>query len=122
MCGLIAVLSKNHGEVSYTIIEPDLITCREMLDTLKFRGPDEQRLVQFGPAVLGHTRLSIIDLSTGSQPIYNEDKTVAVLLNGEIYNFLELKNDLGKRAIIFLLNQIPKLSYICMRRWVKMFF
>jgi asparagine synthase (glutamine-hydrolysing) len=98
VCGLITLLRKGHADPNESGIGPILSICRDMLDTLKFRGPDEQTLVQFGPAILGHTRLSIIDLSTGSQPIYNEDKTVAVVLNGEIYNFLELRNELESKG------------------------
>ncbi len=69
-----------------------------MLDTLAFRGPDEKSLVQMGSVFLGHTRLSIIDLVSGSQPIFNEDKSVAVVLNGEIYNFRTLRDDLIKKG------------------------
>ena len=99
MCGLITLLRKGQTDPNKSEIGPNLLgICRDMLDTLKFRGPDEQTLVQFGPAILGHTRLSIIDLSTGSQPIYNEGKTVAVLLNGEIYNFLELRDELESKG------------------------
>jgi len=99
VCGLITLLRKGQTDPNKSEIGPNLLgICRDMLDTLKFRGPDEQTLVQFGPAILGHTRLSIIDLSTGSQPIYNEGKTVAVLLNGEIYNFLELRDELESKG------------------------
>ena len=72
-----------------------------MLDTLQMRGPDECNLVKFGSTVLGHTRLSIIDLETGSQPLYNANKTIAVLLNGEIYNFHELRSELQRIGYCF---------------------
>ena len=75
--------------------------CEEMLETLRFRGPDEQQLVRTGSVILGHTRLSIIDLSTGTQPIFNEDETVAVVLNGEIYNFPELRRNLEAHGHAF---------------------
>ena len=87
MCGLISIFDKSN----YTDYKRDWDldeTCKAMLSKLKFRGPDEANLVRIGPVVLGHTRLSIIDLMTDSQPIYNEDKTIAVVLNGEIYNFI----------------------------------
>jgi len=73
----------------------------EMLATLRFRGPDERQLVRMGAAMLGHTRLSIIDLTTGTQPIFNEDNQIAVVLNGEIYNFPELRHELEDRGHIF---------------------
>src|SRR5712692_8395514 len=71
---------------------------RRMTTTLAHRGPDADGFF-FGPGVaLGHRRLSIIDLSTGDQPIFNEDGTRAVVFNGEIYNFRELRADLEARG------------------------
>jgi asparagine synthase (glutamine-hydrolysing) len=72
-----------------------------MLETLAFRGPDESSTAVMGSACLGHTRLSIIDLQTGAQPIYNEDRSVAVLLNGEIYNYQELREQLRGSGHLF---------------------
>lgn len=95
MCGLISLYFKN-GEVSQAVAADTMKMAGSMLDTLRMRGPDDYRLVQMGSAFLGHSRLSIIDLQTGSQPIYNEDGTIAVLLNGEIYNFQELRVELEK--------------------------
>jgi asparagine synthase (glutamine-hydrolysing) len=67
---------------------------RRMTSTLGHRGPDADGFL-FGDGVaLGHRRLSIIDLSTGDNPIYNEDGTRAVVFNGEIYNFQALRADL----------------------------
>src|SRR5215470_13587557 len=64
-----------------------------MIGALAHRGPDGvgEYHSPSGLAALGHRRLSIIDLATGGQPIYNEDRTVAVVLNGEIYNFQGLR-------------------------------
>lgn len=95
MCGLIALYFKHGLAANNTEI---VGIARRMLDTLSKRGPDENHLVREGNALLGHARLSIIDLQTGSQPIYNEDRTIAVLLNGEIYNFHELRKGLEKRG------------------------
>ncbi len=72
-----------------------------MLKKLRHRGPDDEGIVQMGSAILGHRRLSIIDLNTGSQPMFNEDGTVAVILNGEIYNFRELRCELEKKGHSF---------------------
>ena len=58
-----------------------------MADTLNHRGPDDKGVYVHGPVGLGHTRLSIIDLSTGQQPITNEDQTLWIVFNGEIFNF-----------------------------------
>ena len=77
-------------------VESDLI--QSMMDIIIHRGPDGQGKYVHGPVGLGHCRLSIIDLNTGDQPICNEDKTVWVVYNGEIYNFSELRNDLELRG------------------------
>jgi len=64
--------------------------------TLVHRGPDDEGLVQRGPVALAARRLSIIDLAHGHQPIANEDGSVAVVQNGEIYNYRELKRELER--------------------------
>jgi asparagine synthase (glutamine-hydrolysing) len=67
-----------------------------LTDVLSHRGPDGSGYYVQGPVGLGHRRLSIIDLAGGTQPIFNEDATVAVVLNGEIYNYLELRCELER--------------------------
>jgi asparagine synthase (glutamine-hydrolysing) len=67
---------------------------RSMCDQIRHRGPDDEGYHLDGGCGLGMRRLSIIDLSTGHQPISNEDRTVWVVFNGEIYNFHELRSDL----------------------------
>ncbi len=70
-----------------------------MCDAMVHRGPDDHGLRVDGPCALGHRRLSIIDLRPeGAQPMTNEDDTVSVVVNGEFYNFLELRNDLEARG------------------------
>ena len=63
--------------------------------SLRHRGPDADGLHLEPGVALGHRRLSIIDLSTGQQPLYNEDGSVAVVFNGEIYNFHDLAKELA---------------------------
>lgn len=85
MCGICGKLNfeRNHR------VSPELI--RGMLDTIRHRGPDDEG-TYFGSQVgLGHRRLSIIDLSTGHQPLSNEDGSVWIVFNGEIYNYQELR-------------------------------
>lgn len=65
------------------------------------RGPDSEGLLVTNGVALGMRRLAIIDLVTGEQPAWNEDKTVAVVLNGEIYNYREIREDLEKRGHSF---------------------
>jgi asparagine synthase (glutamine-hydrolysing) len=72
-----------------------------MRDVMHHRGPDDAGLFVRGPIGLGHRRLSIIDLSGGRQPIDNEDGSVTVVFNGEIYNFKELREDLQARGHLF---------------------
>lgn len=71
---------------------------RCMTDTIVHRGPDDEGFHVRGNIGLGMRRLSIIDVAGGHQPIYNEDGTVAIVFNGEIYNFLELRQGLESRG------------------------
>jgi asparagine synthase (glutamine-hydrolysing) len=89
MCGLCGVVRPRGVEAS------DL---RPMLASLVHRGPDDEGLHVEAGAGLGHRRLSIIDLGGGHQPIANEDETVWIVLNGEIYNYRELRDDLLARG------------------------
>ena len=76
-----------------------------MLEEIKHRGPDARNTYQCQRGVLGHVRLSIIDLSeNGTQPMFNEDGTVALVFNGEIYNYLELREELKKAGHVFANN------------------
>ena len=85
MCGIFAFVGPGCDE-------PMLIRCT---DRLIHRGPDARGIWSDGLASLGHRSLKIIDLSTNSaQPMFNEDNTIAVVFNGEIYNFPELRNQL----------------------------
>lgn len=72
-----------------------------MLRPITHRGPDGQGVYLDGPAGLGHLRLSIIDLSTGDQPMTNEDSTVWIVFNGEIYNYQALREQLVARGHTF---------------------
>ena len=69
-----------------------------MMNALSHRGPDGRGTYASGPVGLGHTRLAIIDLNTGAQPISNEDNTIWVVYNGEIYNFPALRDELIKQG------------------------
>lgn len=72
-----------------------------MTDSIVHRGPDEEGVFADRNVGLGMRRLSIIDLSSGSQPIYNEDRSVVIVYNGEVYNFPELRKDLESKGHIF---------------------
>jgi asparagine synthase (glutamine-hydrolysing) len=76
----------------------------EMCETIVHRGPDDEGIYTHGRVGLGMRRLSIIDLSMGHQPIHNEDKTIWIVFNGEIYNFPELRARLEARGHRFYTN------------------
>lgn len=94
MCGICGKLSFNSTEVSRELIQ-------NMNSRLIHRGPDEDGFYHERDFGMGMRRLKIIDLSTGSQPIYNETKDVVVILNGEIYNYIELRDSLEKAGHTF---------------------
>lgn len=87
MCGIAGVFCE--GDVA------DERNLSRMKNSLVHRGPDGEGIYCDGPVGLAHRRLSIIDLSTGHQPIFNEDETVAVVFNGEIYNYPSLRQSLS---------------------------
>src|SRR5580658_6198369 len=88
MCGICGKLFHDpHARVS-----PDLV--RRMTQSIAHRGPDGVGTHFSGPVGLGHLRLAIIDLNTGAQPMTNEDRTLWIVFNGEIYNFPELRREL----------------------------
>src|SRR5271168_3095452 len=84
ICGVVGLDSKLDGEA----------VVRRMLAAIVHRGPDEEGFLSALPIIIGSRRLSIIDLPGGSQPIWNEAGTLAVVYNGEIYNFRELRQEL----------------------------
>ena len=89
MCGIAGMLATSPGAA------PDGEAVRRMCDAMVHRGPDDHGYLSWGPCALGHRRLSIIDLRPeAAQPMTNEDDSVAVVVNGEIYNFQELRREL----------------------------
>lgn len=74
---------------------------KKMMDKIIYRGPDSSGIYTDTDVGLGFRRLSIIDLSDGTQPIYNEDKTKVILFNGEIYNYQEIKEELINKGHTF---------------------
>jgi asparagine synthase (glutamine-hydrolysing) len=92
MCGIAGIANTEPGA------RPDAETIRLMCNTLIHRGPDDEGLYVRGEVGLGIRRLSIVDIACGHQPIHNEDETVWVVFNGEIYNFPELRRELQSRG------------------------
>ena len=92
MCGICGIINTDREKS----IDKDIL--RKMNNSLSHRGPDEEGYLLKGNVGLGMRRLSIIDVKGGHQPIYNEEKTVCIVCNGEIYNYVELRKDLEKRG------------------------
>lgn len=84
MCGITAIWGKN-----------DTALARQIMESLNHRGPDASGVASWPQATLGHRRLSIMDPVGGHQPIFSEDETIAIVANGEIYNFVSLKEALS---------------------------
>jgi asparagine synthase (glutamine-hydrolysing) len=93
MCGIAGIYNfKDSKEVDQTLL-------RRMADVMQHRGPDADGIYVNGNIGLGHRRLSIIDLSeAGRQPMFSDDKQLAIVFNGEIYNFLDYRTELQKRG------------------------
>ncbi|MCL5126443.1 MAG: asparagine synthase (glutamine-hydrolyzing) [Deltaproteobacteria bacterium] len=92
MCGIIG------GCLKTSVPVHDI---NESLDSMSHRGPDDSGVYQDGNVFLGNRRLSIIDLSGGHQPVFSEDKSVVVVFNGEIYNYIELISFLESKGHVF---------------------
>jgi len=135
MCGICGIINFNGKPISQNLIQ-------QMNNTLIHRGPDDegyyfsQRLGSRGqrigdkPSVaLTHRRLSIIDLDTGHQPMSNEDGTVWIVFNGEIYNFIELREKLIKRGHQFctksdtevIIHAYEEYGTNCLKHFIGMF-
>jgi asparagine synthase (glutamine-hydrolysing) len=91
MCGIAGMVNSDHGGV-------EAATIHRMCQSIVHRGPDDEGVFVKDGAGLGVRRLSVIDLAGGHQPVFNEDKTVCVVYNGEIYNSPELRVELEGRG------------------------
>jgi len=95
MCGIAGVVHSS----------PDVRAClRESLKQLVHRGPDDSGVYEHGRTALGMTRLSVIDVAGGHQPIVSVDENLAIVFNGEIYNYLELREELRRAGRTFRTN------------------
>lgn len=95
MCGIAGVVNLGDGP------KPSLEELQRMAGALHHRGPDERGVYRDRVAGLAHTRLSIIDLASGQQPLCNEDGTLWATFNGEIFNYVELREELLKLGHVF---------------------
>lgn len=97
MCGFVGFVGKESKEDKKKII-------KDMADMIVHRGPDSEGYFVDEKVALGFRRLSIIDLDKGNQPIYNEDKSMVIVFNGEIYNYREIKEELIRKGHKFKTN------------------
>jgi len=95
MCGIVGMFNRSGRQAASEF------NLRQMLALLRHRGPDEFGILLDREAGLGNARLSIIDLRGGSQPIANEDETLWIVFNGEVFNYLELREELLARGHCF---------------------
>lgn len=98
MCGIVGYLDLSSAHAA----EREVLV--SMADVITHRGPDASGYFISGSTGLGFRRLAIIDLEGGAQPILNEDESVALICNGEIYNYRELRHDLQQRGHLFRTN------------------
>ncbi|MBA2613507.1 MAG: asparagine synthase (glutamine-hydrolyzing) [Bacteroidetes bacterium] len=92
MCGITGIL---HFDKQRTV---DDLKLKKITEIINYRGPDGDGFYFNKNIGLGHRRLSIIDLSTGNQPMYSHDKNIVIVLNGEIYNYIELRKELIEKG------------------------
>lgn len=123
MCGIVGIYNLRQNPV-------DSFLLQKMTDTLHHRGPDDGAIYINKNVGLGHKRLSVIDVSpAGRQPMTNEDKTLWVVFNGEIYNFQEIKKDLERRGHKFssktdsevILHSFEEWGHQCVKKFDGMF-
>lgn len=93
MCGICGVYGFNSRYIM-----------KKMCDIIAHRGPDDEGYYCDADVMLGMRRLKVIDLNTGNQPIYNEDKSIVIVYNGEIYNYKEIRDDLKRKGHFFKTN------------------
>lgn len=111
MCGIAGLIRKDETSVSIKDI-------KQMTDVLVHRGPDAEGQFALGCLGLGHRRLSILDLSEqGRQPMESFDGNLVIVFNGEIYNYLELKEELKKKGVKFRNNTDTEVIMEAYRHW-----
>lgn len=97
MCGICGIFNKRTEPLAGNA----KVSLQAMTDALTSRGPDEEGFLVNGAFAFGHRRLRVIDLEGGRQPMRNEDGSVSLVYNGEIYNFLKIRKDLEKKGRVF---------------------
>ncbi|WP_413936192.1 asparagine synthase (glutamine-hydrolyzing) [Nitrospira sp. BLG_1] len=112
MCGFCGIFDRSGSPIDKTLL-------REMSFVISHRGPDGEGLFVDREVGLGHRRLSIIDVDGGAQPITNEDGSLQIVFNGEIYNFIELRKELEGAGHIFTTQSDTEVIVHAYEQWGK---
>ncbi len=110
MCGIVGFCDKEENKG---------IIIKKMADRIMHRGPDQEGYYVDDNIALGHRRLSIIDLDNGIQPMFNKDSSLSLIFNGEIYNYIEIKEELEKRNYKFKTNSDTEVILHGYEEWGK---
>ena len=111
MCGITGYLHFDVEKLSNSGV------IKKMTDIISYRGPDSEGYYIHNNLALGHRRLSIIDLNTGDQPMFSDDKTIVLVFNGEIYNYIEIKLELIKYGHTFRTNSDTEVIIKAYQQW-----
>jgi len=111
MCGITGILHFDKDR------QADQAAIKKMTDTISYRGPDGEGYYVNRNLAFGHRRLSIIDLSTGGQPMFSEDKSLVLIFNGEIYNYIELREELRKAGHYFKTTSDSEIIIKAYQQW-----
>jgi len=111
MCGITGIFNFNFEQ------NIDHNRLKRMTDSIRHRGPDGEGFYVDNNIGLGHRRLSIIDLQSGDQPMWNKQKSIVLVLNGEIYNYIELRNELVKLGHNFITNSDTEVVIKSYEEW-----
>jgi asparagine synthase (glutamine-hydrolysing) len=118
MCGIAGFVESPSSASPFGLEESRALVHR-MCDVIRHRGPDDEGIWVDAGVALGMRRLSIIDLSTGHQPIHNEDRSVWIVFNGEIYNFRELRRELEGEGHRFYTSTDTEVIVHAYEQWGK---
>lgn len=110
MCGIVGFVGSEENKLE---------RIKKMTDRMIHRGPDQEGYYIDEMIALGHRRLAIIDLENGTQPMFNKDKSLVVVFNGEIYNYQELKQELEKKKHVFQTNSDTEVLLHGYEQWGK---
>ena len=111
MCGIAGIFNTRNEDI------PQIELINRMTDAITHRGPDESGVHLEPGLALGHRRLSVIDIASGQQPLFNADRSAAIVFNGEIYNFMQLRPELEALGYRFTTNSDTEVILHAWQAW-----